>query len=66
MITIISKCYIEDCYEELNVCLHILIGYYDDIIMWRMTPISKMQMALQHVEAFLVTFLKLFLARKWE
>jgi hypothetical protein len=36
-------------------------GYYDDIDMWRTTPISKMQMALQHVEAFMVTFLESFL-----
>lgn len=34
--------------------------------MWRMTPIIKMQMALQHVETFLVTFLECFLAWRWE
>jgi hypothetical protein len=66
MIAIKSKHCIEDCYEELNVHLRTLIGYYDDIDMWRRTPISKMQMALQHVETFLVTFPESFLARRWE
>jgi hypothetical protein len=61
MIAIMSKRCVEDCYEELNACLRTLIGYYDDIDTWRMTPISKMQMALQHVETFLVTFLESFL-----
>jgi hypothetical protein len=50
MITIMSKHCVEDCYEELNARLRTLIGYYDDINMWRTTPISKMQMALQHVK----------------
>jgi hypothetical protein len=66
MITIMSKCYVEDCYEELNARLRTLIRYYDDINTWRMKPISKMQMALQHVVTFMVTFLESFLARKWE
>jgi hypothetical protein len=66
MIAIMSKHCVEDCYEELNAHLHTLIGYYDDIVMWRTTPISKMQMALQHVETFLVTFLEHFLVRRWE
>jgi hypothetical protein len=61
-----SKRYVEDCYEELNARLHTLIRYYDDIDMWRTTPISKMQMALQHIEAFFVTFPKSFLAQRWE
>jgi hypothetical protein len=66
MITIMSKCYVEDCYEELNARLRTLIRYYDDINTWRMKLISKMQMALQHVVTFMVTFLESFLARKWE
>jgi hypothetical protein len=61
MIVIMSKRYVEDCYEKLNVHLRTLIGYYDDIDMWRTTPISKIQMAIQHVETFLVTFLESFL-----
>ncbi len=66
MIAIMSKHCIEDYYEELNVCLCTLIGYYDDIDKWKTTRISKMQMAFQHVETFLVTFPKSFLARRWE
>jgi hypothetical protein len=62
MIAIMSERCVEDCYEELNACLHTLIGYYDDIDTWKTTLISKMQMALQHVEAFLVTFPESFLA----
>jgi hypothetical protein len=34
--------------------------------MWKMTLISEMQMAFQHVEAFPVTFLEALLARRWE
>jgi hypothetical protein len=56
-----SKRCVEDYYEELNVHLRTLTGYYDDIDRWKTTPISKMQMALQHVEAFLVTFFESFL-----
>jgi hypothetical protein len=66
MIAIMSKRCVEDCYEELNARLRTLIGYYDDIDTWRTTPISKMQMALQHVEAFMVTFLESLVARRWE
>jgi hypothetical protein len=66
MIAIMSKRCIEDCYEELNAHLRTLIGYCDYINTWKTTPISKMQMALQHVEAFLVTFLETLLARRWE
>ncbi len=40
MITIMSKHCVEDCYEELNARLRTLIGYYDDINMWRTTPIK--------------------------
>ncbi len=66
MITIMYKRCVEDCYKKLNVRLCTLIGYYDDIDTWRTTPISKMQMAFQHVEALLVTFPESFLAWRWE
>jgi hypothetical protein len=59
MIAIMSKHCIQDCYEALNARLRALIGYYDDINTWRTTPMNKMQMALQHIEAFLVPSLNL-------